>query len=456
MNIRELRRRLAALVAQARGIVNGAGQESRDLTAEERSQYDTLMAQMQDLRADIERLEALAAAEGDLEAPAGARAHRPEPDGAGALAPWDDLRIGMSAQDLRNYSLMRVIRAMATQDWRGAEFERECSDAVAERLNRAPQGVFVPQDWLTAPGYRTLGLERRDLQAGTPSAGGYLVAEELLSGSFIEMLRNRMVVRAAGARVLGGLVGDVDIPKQTGGATMYWIGEGGAPTESQQTVGQVQLRPHTGGAYTDLTRRLIMQSSIDAEMFVRDDLATTIALGLDYAALHGAGTGNSPRGIQYVTGIGSVAGGTNGLAPAWSHIVSLETEVAQDNADVGRMSYITNTKVRGKLKQTFRNSTYGEIPVWGEGSTPLNGYPALVTNQVLSTLTKGSSSGVCSAIFFGNWGDLILAMWGVLDILVDPYTHSTSGGVRVVALQDMDVAVRHAESFAAMLDALTT
>ena len=62
---------------------------------------------------------------------------------------------------------------------------------------------------------------------------------------------------------------------------------------------------------------------------------------------------------------------------------------------------------------------------------------------------------MCSAIAFGNWADLIVGMWGVLDLMVDPYSNSTSGTVRVVALQDVDVAVRHAESFSAMLDALT-
>jgi hypothetical protein len=136
--------------------------------------------------------------------------------------------------------------------------------------------------------------------------------------------------------------------------------------------------------------------------------------------------------------------------------VSLETEVAQDNADVGRLAYMTNAKVRGKLKATMRTATYGDIPIWNDmaGNTPLNGYACWVTNQVRSDLTKGSSD-VCSALFFGNWADLLIGMWGGLDVLVDPYTNSTSGTVRVVAMQDVDVQVRHAESFAAMLDALT-
>ena len=147
----------------------------------------------------------------------------------------------------------------------------------------------------------------------------------------------------------------------------------------------------------------------------------------------------------------AVAGGTNGAAPSYANLIALETEVAQDNADIGRVAYMTNTKVRGKLKSTVIGTD--QRMVWSDGGAPINGYPVWITNQVSSGLTKGSSSGVCSAIFFGNWGDLLVGMWGGLDILVDPYTASTTGTVRVIALQDVDVAVRHAESFAAMLDA---
>ena len=76
--------------------------------------------------------------------------------------------------------------------------------------------------------------------------------------------------------------------------------------------------------------------------------------------------------------------------------------------------------------------------------------------NVPSNLTKGTSSGVCSAIIFGNFNDLIIGQWGGTDILVDPYTGSGSGTIRVVVFADVDVAVRHAESFSATQDYLTT
>ena len=152
--------------------------------------------------------------------------------------------------------------------------------------------------------------------------------------------------------------------------------------------------------------------SIDVESFVRNDLATVLALAIDLAAINGSGSNNQPTGILNTSGIGSVAGGTNGLAPAWSHLVDLESAVSIANADVGTLGYLTNAKVRGKLKQTSKVSGQNGF-IWEAGNTPVNGYMAGVSNQVPSNLTKGSSSGVCSAILFGNFADLIIGQVSV-------------------------------------------
>lgn len=355
--------------------------------------------------------------------------------------------IGLTEKEARSFSFMRAINALANPGDRKAQaeaaFERECSDAFAGKNGRSAQGFFVPVE-----------VQRRDLEVTTAnsSTGGKLVATDLVS--FIDALRNKMVVTGLGAQMLSGLVGSIAIPRQTAGATAYWVAESGAPTESQQTIDQVTMNPKTVGAFTDISRKLMLQSSIDVEAFVRNDLATVLALAIDLAAINGSGSSNQPTGILATSGIGSVAGGTNGGAPTLANMIDLETAVSVANADIGSLAYLTNAKVRGKLKQTFKNATYGDVPVWGDGNM-VNGYNAAVSNQVPSNLTKGTASGVCSAVLFGNFADLIIGQWGALDLMVDPYSNSTSGTVRVVALQDVDVAVRHAESFAAMKDALT-
>lgn len=364
--------------------------------------------------------------------------------------------VGLNQEEIKQFSFLKLLRAKVDPSNRRyqeeARFELEACEAASDKLRssgRTPKGLVIPTD-ITFTG-------QRDLTVGTAGNGGYTVATDLLSASFIDLLRAKMVVRMAGATILSGLNGAVAIPRGTAGTTTGWVAESNAASESTPTFDQVALAPKTISSWSDISRKLLLQSSIDVEAYVRGLLAADIAQAIDLAALHGTGSSNQPTGIAATSGIGSVAGGTNGAAPDFDDLVNLETEVSIDNADIGSLAYITNTKVRGKLKRTIDDSGSG-IRTWDirTPQTPLNGYMAHVTNQVSSTLTKGTSSGVCSAIFFGNWVDLIIGEWGALDILVDIYTGGISGTVRVSALQDVDVAVRHPQSFAAMLDALTT
>lgn len=410
--VAQLKQERAALVKEARELLASADKEERALNEDEQGAYDGLLAQVDELTADIERREKLMAYDIQVQAPAEQR-----------TAPRPNADIGMNDREVQQYSVVRAIRAAMHGNWAEAPLEKEASDAHAQLVGKEPRSFFIPHD--------VMARERRDLTKAVPSAGGYVVDEELTL-PMIELLRNRLALNSAGAMIMSGLVGDVAIPKQTGGATAYWVSENGALTESQQAIGQVLMRPKTLGAYTEYSRRLMLQASIDVERFVRDDIARVLQLEIDRAALYGSGAANQPLGVSNVTGIGAPGTG----AATFAMLVGLETAVAVDNADIGRLAYITNATVRGTLKQTEK-ATNTAVYLWAAGGTPVNGYPAIVSNQV---------SG--NDIFFGNWSDLIMGFWSGLDVLVNPYANDTSGAVRVVAFQDVDVAVRHPESFA--------
>lgn len=356
--------------------------------------------------------------------------------------------IGMNEKDVKRYSVIRALNALANPGdanaQRAAAFERECSEEVAKIQGKSARGIFVPNE-----------VQKRDLLVGTPTAGGNMVETDLLSGSFIDILRNAMVIDRLGINVLDGLVGQVAIPKQTGGATAYWVAENGAPTESQQSFGQVAMSPKTVGAWTDISRRLLLQSSISIDNLVQTDLARVLGLAIQQAVINGAGpASNQPSGILTQITTPAVVGGANGANLTYANIIDMETAIAMANADVGTLGYLTNTKVRGRLKKTEKFPTTNGQPIWENGDSPLNGYKAAVTNAMPSNLIKGTSNN-CSSIIFGNWADVVIGMWGSLDLMVDPYTGSTAGTVRIVALQDVDVALRNLESFATMVDALT-
>jgi HK97 family phage major capsid protein len=374
---------------------------------------------------------------------------------ASAIRTPESPEVGLTQREARSFSFIRLLNALANPNdaaaREAAAFELEASAAARSRSGRDHRGdATIPVDVIRS----ALVEGQRDLTVGTAADGGNTVATNLLASSFIDLLRNQLALNQMGIRMMSDLTGNLAIPRQTGGATAYWVAENAAPTESQQSFGQVPLTPKTVAAFTDISRRLLLQSSIDVEAFVRMDLAMVLALAIDAAGITGTGTSNQPRGILNTAGIGSVVGGTNGAALTFNHIVDLETQVAVANADINALGYLVNARTRGHCKKTVKFGSGTEMPIWDGGAEPLNGYRVGVSNQVPSNLTKGTSSN-CSAVIFGNWSDLILAMWSGLDLMVNPYTGADAGTVRIHAFQDVDFAVRNAASFAAMVDALT-
>ena len=342
----------------------------------------------------------------------------------------DEADIGLSDKEVRGYSFMRAIRFKSDPNnaafRRDAAFEIECSAAAEKKFGRSAQngGLMVPSDVL-----------RRDLKA---TANGANVVETVLdSGSFIDMLRNQSILDRAGASVLTGLSGNVQIPRQTGGASTYWISpEGASVTKSDQTLDQVALTPRTLGARTEYTRQFMLQSSIEAENFVRNDLSRGIALEVDRAGLYGTGLAGEPLGVHNVPGISTQAFAAAVAAGGhtFSEVVNMESTMAGDNALMGSPCYIGNAAMLGALKVKAKDAGSGLFLL--DGNT-LNGYATYRSQQVEA-----------GDLIFGNFSDLIIGYWGpAIELTVDPYSLSDTGSTRVVAFVSVDMVVRHPESF---------
>lgn len=291
--------------------------------------------------------------------------------------------------------------------------------------------MFVPMDVLRSS-QKT--RDRRDLSVGTASAGGYLVDTE--NQGFIELLRNASVVFNMGARRLQGLQGNVTIPKQTAASTAYWLAsETSTVTESTPTFGQLALSPKTCGAYNEISRQLLLQSSPDAEQLVMGDLAQVVGLGVDEAALNGSGSGGQPTGLIGTSGIGSVTG----TSIAYAGIVEFQTDVATANALTPAASpgYVTTPTVAGLLKGRVKFTSTAS-PMW-EGRLErgmVDGYAAMSSNQMPA-----------GDMLFGDWGQMIIGEWGILEIAVNPQANFQAAIIGVRALYTVDVGIRIPAAF---------
>ncbi len=380
--------------------------------------------------------------------------------------------IDVSAKEFKAYSLIRALNAAITKDWSKAGFELECSAEIQKRAGRdGTNGFFLP---MNLPGDTSVANARRMLNAERATSataygatinagqgGGNLVATNLLAGSFIEVLRAKARVMSLGARMLSGLVGNVAIPRQDTATASYWVSpEGTDVTEAEAVFDLITMTPHTIGARSQITRQMLMQSTPDIEMLVRDDLAAVLGLGIDLAAISGTGAGGQPTGILNRAGIGSVAMGVNGGPITIDALIALETSLMTQNVDENDLNYLTNAKQVGALK-TLKDASgrylWTQYPgVFGQRTpTPgeINGYPVARSNQVPSNLTKGTGTNLSAAIF-ANWSELFIGEWGVLEILPNPYGAGfNSGSVDIRALQSVDINLRHVASFAAITDA---
>ena len=280
----------------------------------------------------------------------------------------------------------------------------------------------------------------------TPADGGLLVQDEGMS--YVEMLRNKLILDQVGATMLTGLTGNVPIVYGTK-FQGEWLEEGAKSNIEKLKFTGATMKPKRLSIQGVYSNQLLTQASLDVEALVMKELVDAHAENLNSAAINGSGTGAEPIGLLNIAGIGSVVGGENGKAIDWEMIVALETAVAIKNADIGSLAYLTNTKVRGAMKTKEKSA--GTARYLMEGNT-VNGYKTVISNLVPGDLSKGTASKTLSAMIYGNFADLLIGWWGGLDVKADPYTMLDTDEVRIVARAFHDIAVRRKESFAAIKD----
>ena len=352
-----------------------------------------------------------------------------------------DSDVGMSRGEIKNWSLFRACEAIISGTWHEGSLEKEASDEIARKLDREPNGVFVPWEIQTErqavfdPNFQG-GLEgQRVMVVGTDTAGGYLKATDHLAGSFIELLRAKTLLGSLGGVMLPGLVGDIEIPRLDTGSVWYHVGEDADGTLSDLVLGQVTLAPTTVTGQVPISRRLLKQSTPSVEQLVLGDLAAGAAQIIDLMGFEGSGAANQPTGIMNQSGIGTVSiasFATTGY-PTHAEIVEFETDVAAANADNGAAAYVTTAAIRGAMKTTPIDAGSGIM---------------LATNgQTNGTRLEVKTNLAAKTILYGVFQHFIMGLWGVLDVEPDKAAKAAAGGLVLRAFQDYDTAIRHAGAF---------
>lgn len=286
----------------------------------------------------------------------------------------------------------------------------------------------------------------------TSTTAPALIGTHSMGDAFIDALRPQVRVLELGATRMSGLVENVSVPRMAAGTAAEWIAEDAAATESTPVFDAVSLTMKQLSANTRISRRQLKQSVPAVDAILSNDLRQQIAVALDRAAITGAGTANEPRGVLNVAGIGIRAMGANGAALTWDAVTAIVSMVEAANVDPTALGFLSNYKVKGRMMATPKVAGTDSMILSPDEAEPmLAGHRARFSGNVPDNLTKGTGTNL-SALIFGNWSDLLVGQWGGIDLIVDDVTEAAKGNVKLVAHSEWDIAVRHAESFAAIKD----
>ncbi len=343
----------------------------------------------------------------------------------------------------KRFSVHKALRAQLgingeRLDGAEAELHQETSKRAAE-AGISINGIAVPTP------------ERRaDGQTVTQDSGNFganLVAEELRSP--IEFLEPNPILRQMGARYFTGLQGNLAFPTDDGGIAATWEGEVATVSPTKTNFGKKTMSPKRLAVDVLISLQNIMQSSIDLEMYTIGLMNKRTALKIDEAGINGPGTGNVPLGILNDPNITVVSAGTNGSAPSWDHMVDLETNVFDSNADANAMGYLINAVTKGRLKKTKHQA--GDLGYLMDRDNTINGYGTGISNLVPKDLTKGTGTNLSAGIF-GDFSQLLIGQWGFMDMVADNITRKKDGYIELTLNTFLDMLLRQPKAFAAFKD----
>lgn len=362
--------------------------------------------------------------------------------------PMQQNDVGLTQRETRRFSMLKLLRTMADgatrADHEAASFELEAVEAAGEGRN----GQFVIPDevvrsWNTFeidglssadPAVRAFLMQNPHLRAAMATSGNANVqSTDHLASQFIYNLRNRLVLGRLGLTMLTGLEGNVEIPGGNANVAAAWLSsEDADAAESNPSFRKITMSIKDLAAYTDMTRRMLIQSTIDIEAYVRMQIMDAMAQAIDLAGFYGTGSSGQPTGVTATSGIGSVTFATE--FPTRDEVIDMLTAIASTNQS-GEPVFVGNAAMRGGLMKAKLDAGSG-LFLMNRADEIATGHSFEMTNQI----TSGDLIG-------GVWSDMIMGTWGSLELDRSTEAKFLSGGLRLRAIQSVDFGVRRVGSF---------
>ena len=341
---------------------------------------------------------------------------------------------------LVNSRLKEPLRPIATRE---VEVFADIDRVLRQRSGQVANGTWLPLSALASPETRDL-----DISNGTP-----LRTPAVLPNAAKTLLPTSGLI-SGGAQVLSGIRSStLSLPYLDGGTGgAAWHAEGTGPAVSlEPNFLAATIVPKSIVVELIVSRRLLMNTAIDLNELLRQELAQRFGSAIDAAALNGDGL-LEPGGLLNRPDLDVLSLGTDGAAMTHGDLAELEARVlTRANGSMSSPAWLIGPKMTRKLRTTAKNA--GAMVFEGGD---LLGHRVIQTSAIPENMTKGTSTG-CAAMVFGDMSEIFVGFWGpaALDLLIDGFTLAKDGKIRIIARAEVGIVARRVGAFAAVKDALT-
>ena len=325
------------------------------------------------------------------------------------------------------YSVLNALKGCLDPKHRGFEFEVS-KDLQRTQPLKNEHGVIIPLEQL---GQRTMTVGNL--------AGN--VSDISDAGKLIPFVQRKGLYQSMGVTTFSDMSSDVKIPRGTSAVTIGFDNLDGTDTiaESTPTMNSVSMSPTSLTGLVVLSHKLVQQSSVDMENYIRNLMGDSVANKIDLAVIHGSGSSNQPTGMLNATGINTE---TYSSAIAYADLANALSTLATDSIPLNGLSWVVNPAEYATLQVKDKGTDTGQFLLEaGFNANDINqvgtmlGYPCYVSEHVPAgevLLTRGQHSA--------------LGFFGGLELDVDPYHSFSTGDIGIRVIQDLDFQVLNANS----------
>jgi HK97 family phage major capsid protein len=378
-NSKVIREEIGEVKTSLDALENLVSEENRDFSEEEKVSFDTNMERLTELVDELPKVEK----EEEI------RMKAANLGGSPVVTESKEEK-----EIVREFSFGKAVRAAYGEKLDGVELEMaQEGQREMNAIGRSANGVVIP----------SMILNRAVVTENGTSG--------IEVGNFVDAVYANTILDDLGVTRVSS-TSDQRIPV-LGAVTTQWEGETDAAADGGSAMTKKDLAPRRVASYVDYSKQAAMQHNESLESALRNSIAQSLGAKLEYAVF----TDDSANGAYDYLG--------NGKTPVTNaNITSLMMALVEEVQ--------SNNHNRGNLGFAISNDLFSEVYT----AAQISGVNPLIIDEAIMGVKAKFSNQIADitnpAVYYGDFSKVMIAQFGGIEILSDPYSQAISGTNRLI------------------------